>query len=178
MRIPPADSADALSSISPDMGKLYDLAEAIKDKLDANVTELADVDVIVNRGRDIQQNVLLSLQKVGGLAVVVMVTGGEDDTPDRLCDMALRLETSVSVTIWVNPTFLRSASTGSPLTSGARNPDDVLEAVLKYLHNLNVFDVADIEGGPGVLRVVRWQLLNTDSTFHVYEIQAETVTQL
>lgn len=174
----PAGSGAALNSTSPEMGKLYDLAEAIKDKLDANVTELADVDVIVNRGRDIQQNVLMSLQKVGGLAVVVMVTGGEDDTPDRLCDMALRLETSVSVTIWVNPTILKSSDTVAPLTSGARNPDDVLEAVVKYLHNLNVFDVADLEGGPGVLRVVRWSLLNTDSTFHVYEIQAETITQL
>lgn len=161
------------------MGKLADLKTEVAAKLSANVTELADVDVIAHRGRDVAQQVQLAISKMSGLAVVVALTSGEDNQSEsRIVGMDLRLTSTLSITIWSVPIHAKNASVSAPLTSGAREPDDVLEAVAKYLHNLDVHDVGNLDGGPGVLRVRRWGLINAEPPYLVHEIQAEIITQL
>lgn len=161
------------------MGKLAELKQAIADKLTANVTELADITVIPHRGRDIQQQVTMSLQKTQGLAVIVALVKGEDASPERVRGMEIRLDHTVSITVWTIPTQLTAAAVSAPLTSGSREPDDVVEAIIKYLHNLDVLDVgALLEGGPGTLRVTGWTLINAEPPHVVYEITAEIITQL
>ena len=159
------------------MGKLHDLKAAVASKLKANVPELADVDVIAHDERDISTLISTALGKVSGLCVVVMLTGGVDETEGQpVQTMDLRLESSLSVTIWSRQLLATKAGTPQP---AAQQPLDVLEAVMRYLHNLNIFDlVPDPEGGPGSLRVLRWEVITRDEGYFVMEVTAEVDTQL
>jgi len=160
------------------MGKLFDLTSAIAAKLEANVPSLADIDVLAYRGRDVSNHLQVALQKTAGLAVLVGLSSGEDVQEDQRLKMGPRQNTQISVTIFATPALLSSGSPDAPLTTRAREVDDVLESIMQYLHNLDVFDVGSLEGGLGTLRVSRWAQIESAPPVHAVEIQCEILVQI
>lgn len=200
-------SGAAMPSFSSDMGKIYDLKEQVAAKLKANVSELTDVDVIPHHGRDCSTKLREGLGKASGLAVIVDVTQGENEKPTERAHIGLRLNHTLSITLWAIPIHLKfqpsddlvtidgesiveiddnenigvDADAVAPLTAGPRHPDNVLEAVLSYLHNLDpaASDSEQSEcGNSGEIRVIRWGMINAEPPFLVFEIQASITTQL
>jgi hypothetical protein len=146
------------------------------------VPALADITVVA-RDHLTGSKLTESLSKAAGLAVVVdIVQGDMEDNKRALPNPSF--ESMVSVTLWSNPLLLMYDETSqtaasAPFDSTQRNPDDVLEAILKSLHNL-AFSV-DVDGeccSRNALKLRGWQPISTATNMHVIEIMCQTTLHL
>lgn len=102
------------------MSKFLDKSEAIKARLD-ELPELVNVDVLVDRRKNVQSDFNTAMAKVKGVAVLIFWDGGKNINEDG---KKVRLRSSYIITVITKP-VLR----GKQLTA-----DNIIQSISKSLH--------------------------------------------
>ena len=143
------------------MSKLLDQADAIAAHLTANVPELAGVDVVVDRQKDLGNEVKQAVGKAKGAVVIVSAASGRNTTPGN---KVLSFSSVLSVAVVSKPAKRK----GQTLAM------DIVEALMKSLHHHKT-DLA--KHCNKRVEVLSWKLLPSP-TYLIYEIQASIPTTI
>ena len=123
--------------------------------------EMVDVDVMLDYKKDLLFEVLRSVAKVKGAAIVVSAASGRIEDPD---DPEITLKTTFHVTIITNPKK-RANKTGA---------NELLEASIKALQSLALSPSQHCTQN---LRLTGWNQIN-DPTYNIHNITLTTTTYI
>ena len=143
------------------MSKIIDQAEAIKFRLDNDVAELSGVAVIVDRQKDLGEEIKKAVAKAKGAAVIISASSGRNNKPD---DSGLELLTSFSVVVITKPIKRK----------GEPDAITIMEQIIISIHD---FPLTLSTHCTRHAKVQGWKLIN-HSTYLIYEITLTTPTLL
>lgn len=142
------------------MGKLYDQAELIKNKL-ATLSSFINVPILIDRQKDIESEFKKAIGKQGGAVVYISIISGRNSDLDA---ELVSLKTSISISIITKPI----------LRSGQPEGIEMLEEAIVELHD---FKIDNSDHCTRSISVESWRLIS-NPIFLIYEIKLSTPTTL
>lgn len=144
------------------MAKIITQAEEIAAHLKAEVSDLVDIDVIVDKKKSLISKIKQIVAKVKGAAVIIQAVSGRNTTPDSITTMTF--ESVLSIAVITKPSKRKDEAANI----------DITESIMKNLHGYKTGLTTHCTQR---VKVLSWNLVPSRS-YLIHEIKSSLPTTL